>query len=155
MIAPADGTVVEIGEGFAPGELEMGDQPLSRVTLVSGAFDSHSVRIPADGVIERVEFRGGRLGSALAPAALLDHERLGLRLRLENGSVLGLVQVSGRGLPKLSWSVVENQPVQAGYVYGVSRLGGRVDLYLPVGSTLHVRPGQKMVAGETMLARIP
>lgn len=155
VIAPADGTVAEIGEGFAPVELDMGDQPLMRVTVVSGVFDSHVVRSPAEGVIERVEFRGGRLGDALAPAAVLEHERNGLRVRLDTGATLGIVQISGRALPRLSWSVVENQRIEAGRIYGVSRLGGRVDLYLPAGSTLTVRPGQKMVAGETMLARIP
>jgi phosphatidylserine decarboxylase len=45
--------------------------------------------------------------------------------------------------------------VRAGATYGLIRFGSRVDLYLPPGSVVLVRPGQHTVGGETALARLP
>jgi phosphatidylserine decarboxylase len=34
------------------------------------------------------------------------------------------------------------------------RFGSRVDTYLPAGSELIIRPGQRTIGGETVLARL-
>jgi len=154
IIAPANGVVAEIGTASPPQPLDMAPAPLLRITLVLGPLDSHVMRMPARGVVERVEFRAGRLGDPMAPSAVLENESHAIRLGLAGDAHLGLVQISGRALPKLSWSCVETQKVEPGQVFGTSRLGGRVDLYLPQGAALTVRVGQKMIAGETVLARI-
>ena len=42
----------------------------------------------------------------------------------------------------------------AGDTYGLIRFGSRVDTYLPVGSELVIRPGQRTIGGETVLATL-
>jgi phosphatidylserine decarboxylase len=43
--------------------------------------------------------------------------------------------------------------VVAGQRVGLIRFGSRVDVYLPAGYACQVLPGQRCVAGETVLAR--
>ena len=49
---------------------------------------------------------------------------------------------------------VTGQAVQAGDTYGLIRFGSRVDTYLPAGSELVIRKGQRTIGGETVLARM-
>ena len=48
--------------------------------------------------------------------------------------------------------VHEGDSVGAGQRIGMIRFGSRVDVYLPAGATPLVSVGQRMVAGETVLA---
>jgi phosphatidylserine decarboxylase len=44
--------------------------------------------------------------------------------------------------------------MRAGERFGMIRFGSRVDVYLPPGARILVAPGQRAVAGETVLARL-
>jgi phosphatidylserine decarboxylase len=50
--------------------------------------------------------------------------------------------------------VIVGAPVQTGDTYGLIRFGSRVDTYLPAGSELVIRQGQRAIGGETVLARL-
>lgn len=43
----------------------------------------------------------------------------------------------------------------SGQTYGLIRFGSRVDVWLPSTVIPQVRVGQKSIAGETVLARLP
>ena len=46
----------------------------------------------------------------------------------------------------------EGDALVAGQRFGLIRFGSRVDVYLPVGTPALVATGQRMVAGETVIA---
>ena len=46
----------------------------------------------------------------------------------------------------------ENQLVNTGERFGIIRFGSRVDVYLPLSTTIFCVKGQKTVAGETVIA---
>ena len=52
-------------------------------------------------------------------------------------------------------SVNGGDQVDRGQRYGFIRFGSRVDLYLPAGSTPRVSMGDKITAGETIVAQLP
>jgi phosphatidylserine decarboxylase len=45
--------------------------------------------------------------------------------------------------------------VEAGQRFGVMKFGSRMDVFLPPGSDLLVRPGDRTTAGVTRLAVLP
>ena len=45
--------------------------------------------------------------------------------------------------------------LRAGQVYGLIRFGSRVDIWVPVSAEPMVLAGQRTLAGETILARLP
>lgn len=154
-IAPADGTVSSVAPAPAPGELGLDGQPRPRVSVFLSVFDVHVQRIPMDGEIRHVAYRPGKFLTADLDKASEDNERASVLLRSSTGHNLVVVQIAGLVARRIVCSVRPGDMVRAGTTYGLIRFGSRVDLYLPPGSTVLVRPGQRTVGGETALARLP
>jgi phosphatidylserine decarboxylase len=154
-VAPADGTVSSVTPAPAPAELGLEGQPRPRVSVFLSVFDVHVQRIPMDGEIRHVAYRPGRFLSADLDKASEVNERACVLLRSTTGHDLVVVQIAGLVARRIVCSVGAGDMVRAGATYGLIRFGSRVDLYLPPGSAVLVRPGQRTIGGETPLARLP
>ncbi|MGH3797555.1 MAG: phosphatidylserine decarboxylase [Pseudonocardiaceae bacterium] len=154
-VAPADGTVSSIAPAPAPAELGLGDEPRPRISVFLSVFDVHVQRIPVDGAVRRIAYRPGRFLSADLDKASEVNERNGMVLRSASGHDIAVVQIAGLVARRIVCSVRPGDVVTAGSTYGLIRFGSRVDLYLPQGSEVLVRPKQRTIGGETALARLP
>lgn len=154
-VAPADGTVSSVALAAAPPELGLDDQVRPRVSVFLSVFDVHVQRIPVDGEVRQVAYRPGMFLSADLDKASEANERASVLLRSATGHDLAVVQIAGLVARRIVCSVRPGDVVAAGSTYGLIRFGSRVDLYLPPGSAVLVRPGQRTVGGETPLARLP
>jgi phosphatidylserine decarboxylase len=154
-VAPADGTVSSVTPAPAPAELGLDGQLRPRVSVFLSVFDVHVQRIPVDGEVRHVVYRPGMFLSADLDKASEANERASVLLRSATGHDLAVVQIAGLVARRIVCSVRPGDVVTAGSTYGLIRFGSRVDLYLPPGSAVLVRPGQRTVGGETALARLP
>ncbi|MGQ0778638.1 MAG: phosphatidylserine decarboxylase [Pseudonocardiales bacterium] len=154
-VAPADGTVSSITPAPAPAELGLGPELRPRVSVFLSVFDVHVQRIPVDGEVRRVAYRPGRFLSADLDKASEVNERNSVLLRSTAGHDVAVVQIAGLVARRIVCSVQPDEKLRAGCTYGLIRFGSRVDLYLPPGSEILVRPGQHTIGGETPLARLP
>jgi len=154
-VAPADGVVSLIEEAVPPPELGMADRPLPRVSIFLSVFDVHVQRVPATGHVQRVAYRPGKFLSADLDKASEENERNSVLLHTSTGHELAVVQIAGLIARRIVCQVSEGQAVRVGQTYGLIRFGSRVDLYLPAGSTVTVRVGQRTIGGETTLAELP
>jgi hypothetical protein len=66
-----------------------------------------------------------------------------------------VVQIAGLLARRIVCDVQPTDKVTLGDTYGLIRFGSRLDTYLPTGSTALVRPGQRAVGAETVLAELP
>ncbi len=64
-----------------------------------------------------------------------------------------VVQIAGLIARRIVCDVHAGDKVAIGDTYGLIRFGSRLDTYLPAGSQILVEPGQRALAGETVLAR--
>lgn len=154
VVAAADGTVSNVDAAPPPPELEMGSAPRSRISVFLSMFDVHVQRIPIDGEVDRIAYRPGAFVSADLDKASDVNERNGMLLRGVAGHELAVVQIAGLVARRIVCSVRPGDAVRAGDSYGLIRFGSRVDVYLPPGSEVLVRPGQRSVGGETVLAML-
>jgi phosphatidylserine decarboxylase len=154
-LAPADGTVSSVTRASAPAELGLDGQLRPRISVFLSVFDVHVQRIPVDGEVRHVVYRPGMFLSADLDKASEANERASVLLRSATGHELAVVQIAGLVARRIVCSVRPGDVVAAGSTYGLIRFGSRVDLYLPPGSAVLVRPGQRTVGGETALARLP
>lgn len=154
-VAPADGVVSLIEEASPPPELGMDSTPRTRVSIFLSVFDVHVQRIPVSGQVERVAYKPGKFLSADLDKASEDNERNSVLLRTPEGQELAVVQIAGLIARRIVCEVAEGDKVDVGQTYGLIRFGSRVDLYLPAGSTVSVRLGQRTIGGETTLAELP
>jgi phosphatidylserine decarboxylase len=152
FISPADGKVLMCVKAVPPAELEMGDAPLTRISIFLNVFDVHINRVPIDGEIVKTHYRPGLFINASLDKASEDNERMAIRQRLADGREIAYVQIAGLVARRIICTAVAGQKVKAGERFGLIRFGSRTDLYLPDGVVPLVIPGQKVIGGETVLA---
>jgi len=154
VIAPADGLVSLVEEAVPPPELGLDPTPRTRVSIFLSIFDVHVQRIPIDGVVSCVAYRAGAFLSADLDKASEDNERNSLVIESTTGGQVVVTQIAGLIARRIVCDIVVGARVLGGDTYGLIRFGSRVDTYLPVGSELIIRPGQRTIGGETVLARL-
>ena len=152
VIAPADGMVMPIERAVPPAELELGDEPLTRISIFLNVFNVHINRVPLDGTITALAYRPGKFLNAALDKASEDNERMCLKVTSYDGVDLGFVQIAGLVARRIICNVKEGEAVRAGQVFGLIRFGSRMDVYLPQGVAPLVAPYQTAIAGETVLA---
>ena len=152
IISPADGIVQMIAEVSPPEQLDMGSEPVVRVSVFMNVFDCHVNRIPCDGRIGKLVYVPGHFLNASLDKASEENERQMVRIDLESGAFVGAVQIAGLVARRIVCYLEEDQIVLAGERVGLIRFGSRVDIYLPHGAVSHAVIGQKCVSGETVLA---
>lgn len=154
-VAPADGTIALIGQAVPPPELGLDATPRVRISAFLSVFDVHVQRIPANGTVEKVAYKPGKFLSADLDKASEDNERNSILVRTNDGHELVVVQIAGLIARRIVCQVAEGDKVDVGQTYGLIRFGSRVDLFLPPGSKVLVREGQRTIGGETALAELP
>lgn len=152
VVSPADGLVQAIGPALPPRELDMPAEPLTRISIFLSIFDVHVNRVPADGTINIVAYHPGRFISAADDKASDDNERQAISMTLPDGRSLAFVQIAGLVARRILCELKPEQAVRAGQRFGLIRFGSRLDVYLPPGVSPLVAVGQRMIAGETVLA---
>ena len=155
VVAPADGLVCLIETAAPPPELEMGDAELTRVSIFLSLFDAHVQRAPVSGEVIAVQHRPGQFASADLPEASDVNERNSVRIRTEDGVEIVAVQIAGLLARRIVCDVHAGDKLSIGDTYGLIRFGSRLDTYLPAGTEVSVRIGQRAVGGETVLAELP
>ena len=152
VVSPADGMVTAVGPAPPPEELGMGDRPLTRVSIFLNVFDVHVNRIPTDGTIAELAYRKGKFVNAASDKASEDNERQTVRLTTADGRDIAFVQIAGLIARRIVCNLRQGQGVRTGERFGMIRFGSRADVYLPDGVSALVAPGQRMVAGESVIA---
>jgi len=152
VIAPADGLVHPIVRAVPPPELDLGDAPLTRVSIFLNIFNVHINRVPIDGTVTALSYRPGKFVNAALDKASEDNERMAIKVTTYDGVDLGFVQIAGLVARRIVCNLKADQPVRAGQVFGLIRFGSRMDVYLPEGVAPLVAPYQTAVAGETVIA---
>ena len=152
VIAPADGIVSAIETLPPPVEFALGPEPRQRISTFLSVLDVHVNRTPVAGTIVRALHTPGLFLNAASPAASGMNERRALVVETATGEAIALVQIAGMIARRIVTTVDRGDKVAAGERIGLIRFGSRVDVYLPPGQIALVAIGQRMVAGETVMA---
>jgi phosphatidylserine decarboxylase len=161
IVAPADGLVSLIVKVPPPLELQGGDDaggaglgtdPVTRVSIFMSVFDVHINRAPVAGTVKRVVYIPGKFMNADLDKASEENERQHLLIEKADGSLVGFTQIAGLVARRIVPFVKPGDIVAAGQRIGLIRFGSRVDVYLPAGTDSKVLIGQRVIAGETVLA---
>ena len=152
IVSPADGIVVSLGPAPPPPELDMGTAPLPRVGIFLNLFDVHVARAPIGGKLIARRYTKGRFVNASLDKASTDNERLALRLAPEEGPAIACVLIAGLVARRIVCGLYEGQSLAVGERIGIIRFGSRCDVYCPPPYVPLVALGQRMIAGETVLA---
>lgn len=163
IIAPADGIVSLITEVEPPTELQIDDGsgvpglpagPVTRVSIVMGLSDVYINRTPVGGTVRRVVYIPGRFINAELDGASDENERQHILVERSDGLRVGFTQIAGQLARWIEPFVKSGDILAKGQRVGLIRFGSRVDVYLPAGTDAKVMTGQRVIAGETVIAEI-
>jgi phosphatidylserine decarboxylase len=155
VISPADGIVSLISQAALPKELGLEDDSIyTRVSIFLNVFDVHVNRVPIDGTVIKSVYKPGKFLNASLDKASEQNERQSIALKTNSGKTMAFVQIAGLVARRILCDLQKDQQVLAGERFGLIRFGSRVDVYLPQGVNPLVVLGQRMIAGETVIADI-
>lgn len=161
ILSPADGQVSHIAEVEPPRELTMDDgsgetglshDTVTRVSIFMSVFDVHINRTPIAGTVRRVIYIPGSFADASLDKASEENERQHILVERMDGLKVGFTQIAGLLARRIVPFVKAGDTVGVGQRIGLIRFGSRMDVYLPIGMGAKVLLGQRVVAGETVLA---
>ncbi|MEL6708924.1 MAG: phosphatidylserine decarboxylase [Pseudomonadota bacterium] len=161
IVSPADGIVSLICQVEPPLELQVEDGsgtrglppgPVTRISIFMSVFDVHINRTPIGGVVRRIVYMPGTYINADLDKASEQNERQHFLVERADGTLIGFTQIAGLVARRIISFVKPGDTVAAGQRIGLIRFGSRVDVFLPAGTDPKVLMGQKVIAGETVLA---
>jgi len=162
IVAPADGLVTLISRVPPPVELQGSDpqgwhglssDPVTRISIFMSVFDVHINRSPVAGTVRRIVYIPGKFMNADLDKASEENERQHILIEQADGTAIGFTQIAGLVARRIIPFVKPGDIVAAGQRVGLIRFGSRVDVYLTEGTDARVLIGQRIVAGETILAQ--
>jgi phosphatidylserine decarboxylase len=163
IVSPADGLITLIRQVEAPRELVLDDGTgapglapglVTRISIFMSVFDVHINRAPVGGTVRRVVYVPGKFLNADLDKASEENERQHILIERGDGNAIGFTQIAGLVARRIVPFVKPGDMLAAGQRVGLIRFGSRVDVYLPAGTESKVLIGQKVIAGETILAEI-
>lgn len=151
VLAPADGRIVAVEHTLDP----YLNREAKKVSVFMNVFNVHSNRSPIQGVVTGVQYFPGKFVNADLDKASSENERNAVMLKTSDGQELTFVQVAGLIARRILCYVKPGETLQPGQRYGFIRFGSRVDVYLPLTAAIKVTLGDRVRAGETVLAEMP
>jgi phosphatidylserine decarboxylase len=151
VVSPADGKLIMITEVDEPSFV--GGRAV-RLSIFMNVFNVHVNRYPVDGVVKYVHYNKGKFFNAAAEKSSLENEQMSVGV--ETGRYRILVrQIAGLIARRIVTYSKVGEKVKQGDRMGIIRFGSRVDVFLPVESSLRSKVGDITVAGVTILAELP
>ena len=152
VVAPADGRVLSIGEASLPEDLDLPEGEWRRVAIFMNVFDVHVNRAPVAGHVTATSYHKGAFLNASLNKASEANERQNIVMETSAGQLVGIVQIAGLVARRILLEAGVGDRLAVGQQFGIIRFGSRVDLWLPASTPVLVMPGQRTVAGETVIA---
>jgi phosphatidylserine decarboxylase len=143
VVSAADGRVTRIDER-EDGKL---------VSVFLSPLDVHINRAPIAGRITKLEYKPGRKSPATSDNASIVNERNSLTIEGEKMTVV-CTQIAGIMARRI---VCWNKPgdnLEIGQKFGLIKFGSRTDVLMPDTVEVLVSVGDRVVGGETIIARL-
>jgi phosphatidylserine decarboxylase len=142
-VSPADGKVVAVvGEG----------SEAQRIGVFMNVFDVHVNRAPIAGTIASVNYQPGRFRVASRAEASDQNEQNVVTVEGGDTTVV-FKQIAGLIARRIVCTKKPGDTVAAGERIGLIKFGSRVDVLLGAEWEIAVRPGMRVSAGSSVIAR--
>ena len=144
-LSPADGRVV----GVVP------EDGRTRISIFLNIFDVHVNRTPISGTITDITYQKGLFLVASRADASDRNEQNIFTVRGSDGTIVIFSQIAGLIARRIICYKTVGDFVQAGERVGLIKFGSRVDVILGPEWQIQVKPGMRVSAGTSVLARRP
>ena len=150
ILAPVDGKVVVIEEVFEPEYFK--DKRLM-VSIFMSPINVHVTRYCVNGIVKYSKYHSGKYLVAWHPKASEENERTTVVI---NNRIYGEIlyrQIAGALARRIVNYAQEGMRVVQGKDAGFIKFGSRVDIYLPLGTEINVKLGDKAIGNKTVISK--
>jgi phosphatidylserine decarboxylase len=150
ILAPVDGKVVVIEEVYEPEYFK--DKRLM-VSIFMSPINVHVTRYCVNGIVKYSKYHPGKYLVAWHPKASDENERTTVVI---NNRVYGEIlyrQIAGALARRIVNYAKEGMRVVQGKDAGFIKFGSRVDIYLPLGTEINVKLGDKAIGNKTVISK--
>lgn len=152
VLSPADGKVTQIVKIHEP---DYFNSQVQRISIFLSVFNVHVNRAPISGTVDHFVYHTGKFMAAFKEKASLENEQTAIGVRNDFGHRVLFKQIAGLIARRIVCHLREGDTCKAGQRIGMIRYGSRVDVFLTPDAKVLVTKGQKVKAGETVLATFP
>lgn len=150
VVSPADGRVMIAGDPPGPGAP---NGEWRQISIFLSPLDVHVNRTPVEGRVTHVEYHPGKF----LPAYKVEAGQLNEWTEVwfeRGGRPIVCRQIVGVLARRIVCRLEAGDVVTRGQRFGVMKFGSRIDLFVPPDARIRVKPGDRVVAGETVLATV-
>lgn len=151
VIAPVDGKVVIVEEVE---ETEYLKTRCIQVSIFMSPLNVHVTRYPVSGKVVYTKYHPGKFLVAFHPKSSTLNERTTVVVETETGQDVLFRQIAGAVARRIVLYAKETDQAVAGAEYGFIKFGSRLDIYLPLGTEILVKVGDKTQGGVQKIAEL-
>lgn len=151
VIAPVDGKVVVIEEVE---EKEFLKGKCIQLSIFMSPLNVHVNRYPVSGKVIYTQYHPGKYLVAFHPKSSELNERTTVVVETENKSQVLFRQIAGALARRIVLYAKEGDDAKAGAEYGFIKFGSRLDIFLPLGTEIFVKIGDKTKGGIQKIAEL-
>jgi len=148
FVSPADGRIIVVQPVV---EERYFHEPRLQISIFMSPANVHVNRAPCAGTVVSSRHNTGKHFAAYREGASIRNENNELVLETAHGRIL-VRQVAGFLARRTVCRVGPGAALRRGERFGIIKFSSRVDLYLPADSAAQVGIGDRVRAGETILA---
>jgi phosphatidylserine decarboxylase len=150
VLSPADGKVIDIIEIY---ENKYMKTRANQISIFLSPLDVHVNRSPVSGNVEYYHYRPGQYLVAYHPKSseLNEHSLIGVNTQYGKMMFKQIVGIVAR---RLVCELKIGDSLNAGDRFGMMKFGSRMDIILPLDAEITTKIGDRVVAGETIIARM-
>ena len=112
-------------------------------------FNVHVNRRPYPGRVDVIQYKKGKFFSANLDKASSLNERNSVLIKTDDGREILTIQIAGIIARRIVCWITEGIKIERGQRFGLIRFGSRLEVFLPLDSTISVEVGDRVKGGET------
>lgn len=153
VVAPGHGKVDLIDEAEEPNVI---GGRCRRISIFLSVFDVHVQQAPITGAVSYFKHTPGAYLNAMSADCANHNENvlLGFKAASPSKNVVGVRLITGLIARRIVPWVTQGDTVDKGERISLIQFGSRVNVYLPLNSEVVVKLGDRVVGGESVLARL-
>jgi len=145
VVSPADGKVTDLSPVVVDGTRR------TRISIFLSVLDVHVNRSPMAGVIRDVRYQKGKFLNALH-AGSAEHNEQNIVTVAGGGHTLVFKQIAGLLARRVVFNKQLGDRVERGERVGMIKFGSRVDVLLDASAAVHIKVGDRVKGGGSVLA---
>ena len=151
VVSSVDGKVVALEEVE---ETEYLHRRVLQLSVFMTILDVHANWVPVKGKVKLVKHHNGRFMAAYLPKSSTENERSTIVIETPAGEEILVRQIAGAMARRIVTYVEPGDEVDQEQYMGFIKFGSRVDIFLPLGTEVLVKLGDKTTGGVTHVARL-